>query len=191
MGTAIRRDHVVNRVNGNPHPFAIQFDFVVVLNHSTFGRATIQQVAARTFAVISLELRVEPLMPVTVAHPVTSVLCLCADTKKHREGAAAKSSDEGAPPHPSLPKESARLAHSPGVSALGEKAWAADSVLINAEDQCPSWVNRVGFAISEGGPLTLLNSPSKRTFQVGSFVPLAGIQPLALLAGQLNDGEDG
>ena len=27
------------------------------------------------------------------------------------------------------------LAHSPGVSVLGEKAWAADSVLINAEDQ--------------------------------------------------------
>ena len=78
MSTAVGRDHVVNRVNGNPHPFAIHFDFVVVLNHSTLGRATIQQVAARTFAVISLELRVEILMPVTVAHPVTSVLCLCA-----------------------------------------------------------------------------------------------------------------
>jgi hypothetical protein len=69
VGTTIRRDHVVNRVNGNPHPFAVHFDFVVVVNHSTLGRATIHQVAARTFAVISLELRVEILMPVTVAHP--------------------------------------------------------------------------------------------------------------------------
>ena len=99
MGTAIRRDHVVNRVNGNPHPFAIHFDFVVVVNHPTLGRATIQQVAARTLAVISLELRVEILMPVTVAHPVTSVLCLRAYTKKHRERAAAQSCDELAPPH--------------------------------------------------------------------------------------------
>ena len=37
MGTAIRRDHVVNRVNGNPHPFALHFYFVVVVNHSTLG----------------------------------------------------------------------------------------------------------------------------------------------------------
>ena len=97
MGTAIRRDHVVNRINGNQHPFAVHFDFVVVADHSTLGRATIHQVAARTFAAISLELRVEILMPVTVAHPVTSVLCLCAYTKKQREDAAAKSRDERAP----------------------------------------------------------------------------------------------
>ena len=82
MGTAIRRDHVVNRVNGNRHPFAVHFDLVVVVNRSTLGRATIHQVAARTLAIISSELRVEILMPVTVAHPVTSVLCLCVYTKK-------------------------------------------------------------------------------------------------------------
>ena len=46
-----RRDHVVNLVIGNRHPFAVHFDFVVVANHATLGRATIHQVAARTLAV--------------------------------------------------------------------------------------------------------------------------------------------
>jgi len=97
MSTTIGRDHVVNLVTGNRHPFAVHFDFIVVANHATLGRATIHQVAARTFAAISLKLRVEILMPVTVAHPVISVLCLCAYTKKQREDAAAKSRDERAP----------------------------------------------------------------------------------------------
>jgi hypothetical protein len=66
----------------------------VVANHSTLGRATIHQVAAGTFAVISLELRVEPLMPVIVAHSVMAVLCLRAYTKNYEERAAAESRDE-------------------------------------------------------------------------------------------------
>ena len=41
MSTTIGRDHVVNLVIGNRHPFAIHFDFVVVANHATLGRATI------------------------------------------------------------------------------------------------------------------------------------------------------
>jgi hypothetical protein len=109
VGTSIRRDHVVNRVNGNPHPFAVHFDFVVVLNYSTLGRATIHQVAARTFAVISLELRVEPPMPVIVAHSVMAVLCLRAYTKNYEERAAAESRDERTPSHDHLSKEWARL----------------------------------------------------------------------------------
>jgi hypothetical protein len=31
---------------GNRHPLAVHFDFVVVTNHATLGRATIHQVAA-------------------------------------------------------------------------------------------------------------------------------------------------
>ena len=85
MGATIRRDHVVNRVNGNPHPFAVHFDFVVVANHSTLGRATIHQVAARSLAIVSFELRVEVLMPFIVTYPIVSVLRCRACKKKHGE----------------------------------------------------------------------------------------------------------
>jgi hypothetical protein len=81
VSTTIGRDHVVNLVIGNRHPFAIHFDFVVVANHATLGRATIHQVAARTLAVISFELRVEALMPFIVTFPVISLLRPCAYTK--------------------------------------------------------------------------------------------------------------
>ncbi len=90
MSTTIGRDHVVNLVTGNRRPFAVQFDFVVVANHATLGRATIHQVAARTLAVISFEVRVEALMPFIVACPVISVLRRCAYTKKHGEPAPEK-----------------------------------------------------------------------------------------------------
>src|ERR1700730_18657651 len=50
VGTTIRRDHIVDLIVGNWHPFAIDFDFVVVTNHATLGRATIHQVAARSLA---------------------------------------------------------------------------------------------------------------------------------------------
>ena len=67
MSTTIGRDHVVNLVTGNPHPFAVHFDLVVVAHHAALGRATIHQVAARALAVISFERRVEALMPFIVA----------------------------------------------------------------------------------------------------------------------------
>ena len=76
MSTAIGRYHVVNLVTGNPHPFAIHFDFIVVANHSALGGATIHQVAARALAVISLELRVEVLMPFVVTCSVDILLAL-------------------------------------------------------------------------------------------------------------------
>jgi hypothetical protein len=85
MSTTIGRDHVVNLVTGNRHPFAVHFDFVVVANHATLGRATIHQVAARTLAVISFEIRVEALMPFIVACPVISFLRRCAYTMKRGE----------------------------------------------------------------------------------------------------------
>jgi hypothetical protein len=88
MSTTIGRDHVVNLVTGNPHPFAVHFDLVVVAHHAALGRATIHQVAARTLAVISFERRVEALMPVVVACPVISFLRRCACTMKRGERAA-------------------------------------------------------------------------------------------------------
>ena len=83
MGATIRRDHVVDLVVGNRHPFAVDFDFVVVANHATLGRATIHQVAARALAIVSFELRVEVLMPFIVTYPIVSVLRCRACKKKH------------------------------------------------------------------------------------------------------------
>src|SRR6476619_3357648 len=88
MSTTIGRDHVVNLVTGNPHPFAVHFDLVVVAHHAALGRATIHQVAARALAVISFERRVEALMPFIVACPVISFLRRCAFTMKRGERAA-------------------------------------------------------------------------------------------------------
>src|SRR4051812_14141670 len=88
MSTTIGRDHVINLVTGNPHPFAVHFDPVVVAHHAALGRATIHQVAARAVAVISFERRVEALMPFIVACPVISFLRRCAYTKKHEERTA-------------------------------------------------------------------------------------------------------
>ncbi|HJY49364.1 MAG TPA: hypothetical protein VJ349_12135 [Stellaceae bacterium] len=85
MSAAIGRDHVVNLVIGNRNPFAIHFDFVVVANHATLGRATIHQVAARALAIVSFELRVEVLMPFIVTYPIVSVLRCRACKKKHGE----------------------------------------------------------------------------------------------------------
>jgi len=87
MSTTIGRDHVVNLVTGNPHPFAVHFDLVVVAHHAALGRATIHQVAARALAVISFERRVEALMPFIVACPVISFLRRSTYTKKPGERA--------------------------------------------------------------------------------------------------------
>ena len=87
MSTTIGRDHVVNLVTGNPHPFAVHFDLVVVAHHAALGRATIHQVAARALAVVSFECRVEALMPFIVACPVISFLRRSTYTKKPRERA--------------------------------------------------------------------------------------------------------
>ena len=88
MSTTIGRDNVVNLVTGNPHPFAVHFDLVVVAHHAALGRATIHQVAAGAFAIVSVQLRVEALMPFIVAYPVISFLRRCAYTKKHGERTA-------------------------------------------------------------------------------------------------------
>ena len=96
MSTTIGRDRVVNLVTGNPHPFAVHFDLVVVAHHAALGRATIHQVAARALAVISFERRVEALMPFIVACPVISFLRRCAYTMK-RGQRTTEQRDELAP----------------------------------------------------------------------------------------------
>src|SRR5882757_9774644 len=98
MSTTIGRDHVVNLVTGNPHPFAVHFDLVVVAHHAALGRATIRQVATRALAVISFERRVEALMPFIVACPVISFLRRCAYTMKRGER-ATEQCNELAPLH--------------------------------------------------------------------------------------------
>jgi hypothetical protein len=110
VGTTIGRDHVVDLVVGNRHPFAVDFDFVVVANHATLGRATIHQVATRALAIISFELRVEALMPFIVAYPVISFLRRRAYTKKHGERASKR--------HPFHP--SGRAGHVCAKSIIGE-----------------------------------------------------------------------
>ena len=115
MSTTIGRDHVVNLVTGNPHPFAVHFDLVVVAHHAALGRATIHQVAARALAVISFERRVEALMPFIVACPVISFLRRCAYTKKHGER-SAEQRYELAAPHSITSSASAR----DGLSGTGE-----------------------------------------------------------------------
>jgi hypothetical protein len=63
MRATIRRDHVVDLVIGNRRPFAVHLDFVMVANHAAWGRATVHEVTAGAFAIVSVELEVKVLMP--------------------------------------------------------------------------------------------------------------------------------
>jgi hypothetical protein len=59
----------------------------MVANHATLGWATVQEVAAGPFAVVSVELQIEVLMPPFMADPVISLLRRRANTKEHRSEA--------------------------------------------------------------------------------------------------------
>jgi hypothetical protein len=165
MSTTIGRDHVVNLVTGNPHPFAVHFDLVVVAHHAALGRATIHQVAARALAVISFERRVEALMPFIVACPVISFLRPCAYTKKHGER-TTEQRDELAPLHrrmsPVLRTE--RLAHLGGCrrpAALRD--FNPAYVSVGFKPGLPPWrahvrFRRVQTLVREGSPLVKLRN---------------------------------
>jgi hypothetical protein len=56
MRTTIRRDHIVDLVIGNPRPFAIYFDLVMIADHAALRRATVHEVTAGALAVVSVEL---------------------------------------------------------------------------------------------------------------------------------------
>ena len=90
MRATIRRDHIIDLVTRDRRPFAVYFNFVVVSNHTTLGRPTINQTAARPLAIISFECRVEVLMPSIVAYPEVPFLRRRACTKKRGDCAAKK-----------------------------------------------------------------------------------------------------
>src|SRR5215467_15601728 len=55
VSATIGRDHVVDLVVGHRRPCTVHFNFVVVANHTTLGRPTIHQIAARALAIVSFE----------------------------------------------------------------------------------------------------------------------------------------
>jgi hypothetical protein len=83
VSTTVRRDHVVDLVVGNRRPFPVHLDFIMVADHATLRWATVQEVTAGAFAVVSVELQIEVLMPPFMADPVISLLRCCPDTKEH------------------------------------------------------------------------------------------------------------
>src|SRR5262249_39671162 len=97
MRTAIWRDHMVDLVIWNRRPLAVDFDFVMVADHTALSRATVHEVTAGTFAVVSVQLRVEALMPFVVACPGIPLLRRAVHTKRHGER-SAEQHDELAPP---------------------------------------------------------------------------------------------
>src|SRR5262249_54404337 len=46
MSATIWRDHIVDLVIGNRHPFPVHLDFVMVANHAALRRATVHEVTA-------------------------------------------------------------------------------------------------------------------------------------------------
>src|SRR5215475_2004940 len=88
MRTTVWRDHVVDLVIWNRRPLAVYFDFVMVADHTALSRSTVHEVTAGAFAVISVQLRVEALMPFIVACPGISLLRRAAHTKRHGERSA-------------------------------------------------------------------------------------------------------
>jgi hypothetical protein len=96
VSATIGCDCIVDLVFGDRRPYTVHFNFVVVANHATLGRPTIHQIAARALAIISLEFRVEALMPFIVPYSVVSFLRRRVDTKKHGDR-GAEQRDELAP----------------------------------------------------------------------------------------------
>ena len=125
MSATIGRDQVVDLVVGNRRPCTVHFNFIVVADHATLGRPTIHQIAARALAIVSFELRVEPLMPFIVTHSVVSLLRRRVYTKKHGDRAAEQRDKRAAfQGHPSSGQsfDWRRLYHLEGGP------WAASSI---------------------------------------------------------------
>ena len=55
MSATVRRDHVVDFVVGNRRPFAVHLDFVMVADHAALRWATVHEVTAGAFAVVSVD----------------------------------------------------------------------------------------------------------------------------------------
>jgi hypothetical protein len=87
MSTTVWRDHIVDLVIGNRRPLAVHLDFVMVAKHATLRWATVYEVTAGTFAVVSVELQIEVLMPPFMADPIIPLLRRRTGTKEDRSEA--------------------------------------------------------------------------------------------------------
>ena len=56
MSATIRRDHIVDPVIGNRRPFAVYLDLVMVADHAALRGATVHEITAGAFAVVSVQL---------------------------------------------------------------------------------------------------------------------------------------
>ena len=104
MSATVRRDHVVDFVVGNRRPFAVHLDFVMVADHAALRWATVHEVTAGAFAVVSVELQIKVLMPPIMADPVISFLRRRADTKERRDDADYRYASSNIRDHNGLPK---------------------------------------------------------------------------------------
>jgi hypothetical protein len=159
MSTTIGRDHVVNLVTGNPHPFAVHFDLVLVAHHAALGRATIHQVAARALAVISFERRVEALMPFIVACPVISFLRRPADSEGRCDQTVGRKSPHLIHMFACCPRRSGdmmshgRDVESPGLPGAG----------IRADNAPPAASSRSAAGYAAGDHGSVLRTPFAET----------------------------
>jgi hypothetical protein len=55
VSATIRRNHIVDLITGNRRPFAVHLDLVMVTDHAALGRATVHEITASAFAVISVQ----------------------------------------------------------------------------------------------------------------------------------------
>ena len=56
MSATVRRDLIVDPVIGNRCPFAVYLDFIMVANHAALRGATVHEITAGAFAVVSVQL---------------------------------------------------------------------------------------------------------------------------------------
>src|SRR5262245_13207172 len=99
MRATIRRDHVVDLIVRNRHPFAIHFNLIVVADHAALCRPTIEQIAAPALTIVSLKFRVAILVPFSVARPVVSFLGRRAYVGTYEDCAAEQRDEFAAADH--------------------------------------------------------------------------------------------
>jgi hypothetical protein len=95
MSATIGRDRVDNLVVADWYPSPIDFDFVVVTNHTTLSRTTIGVIAARA-SVFLKQLIVKTTVKRLMADPKMSFLGGCGLQGKHRESARKEGAEHEA-----------------------------------------------------------------------------------------------
>jgi len=56
MCATVWRNHIIDLVVGNRRPFAVYLDFVMVADHAALRGATVHEITAGAFAVVSVQL---------------------------------------------------------------------------------------------------------------------------------------